>query len=36
MEDNGQPSVIPAPSETFNRIPDYLKKYSKNIYIESQ
>jgi len=31
MEDNGQPSVIPAPSETFNKIPDYLKKYSKNI-----
>lgn len=31
MESNGQPSVIPAPSETYIKIPDYLKKYSKNI-----
>lgn len=30
MEDNGQPSVIPSFTETFDRIPENLKKYALN------
>ncbi len=30
MEENGQPSTVPAYSETYNAIPDKLKKYATN------
>lgn len=30
MEDNGQPSMIPAYSETYNSIPEKLKQYAKS------
>jgi len=29
MEANGQPSVIPSPSKSYDMIPDYLKEYAK-------
>ena len=29
MENNGQPSLIPSESETFENIPEFLKKYAK-------
>jgi hypothetical protein len=29
MEENGQPSVIPSTSKTFDKIPEKWKKYSK-------
>jgi molybdate/tungstate transport system substrate-binding protein len=28
MEKNGQPSVVPAPAETYDRIPDELKRFA--------
>jgi hypothetical protein len=28
MEQNGQPSVIPAPTESFEHLPDYLKPFA--------
>jgi len=28
MERNGQPSVVPAPSETYDRIPNALKRFA--------
>jgi molybdate/tungstate transport system substrate-binding protein len=29
MEQNGQPSVIPAPTESFEHLPDYLKPFAR-------
>ncbi len=35
MEKNGQPSMVPSPSDTYNAIPDALKQYAKPVSNES-